>query len=110
VQFLSFLMAFIASLGLYSQTFMVVDVNPQADTVLIEDYNGFQYEFYGVEDYVPGDLVSAIMWDAGTPEVIDDAVLYTRFDRMDRTFWVNTESYGWTEYGLLPNVPLYPKQ
>ena len=71
--------------GIYAMTAQVYRLDYEADIVTIEDANGNLWDFEGCEDYCEGDLVSCVMWDAGTPETIyDDHILSTRFSG----FWI----------------------
>lgn len=71
--------------GIYAMTAQVYRLDYEADIVTIEDANGNLWDFEGTEDYCEGDLVSCVMWDAGTPETIyDDHILSARFSG----FWI----------------------
>lgn len=80
------IMALIAALSgapasdqnVYVRTMCITELNYQTDTVTCTDAVGFVWEFYGVEDYAVGDLVSAMMVDtAGTDTILDDSILDT---------------------------------
>lgn len=76
----------IKSDGIYAMTAQVYCLDYEADIVTIEDANGNLWDFEGCEDYCEGDLVSCVMWDAGTPETVyDDHILSARFSG----FWVS---------------------
>ena len=64
---------------LYAETALVTEVNAKQDTVLVECSNGNLFEFSGIEDYEPGDLVGMIMCDKGTPVVYDDMILNVQY-------------------------------
>lgn len=63
----------------YPDTGLVYEVNEKENTVSYICQNGNCFAFYGVEDWVVGDLVSVIMDDNGTPEVADDIILNCRY-------------------------------
>ena len=71
--------------GIYAMTAQVYRLDYEADIVTIEDANGNLWDFEGTEDYCEGDLVSCVIWDAGTPETVyDDHILSARFSG----FWI----------------------
>lgn len=63
----------------YSDTMCVVNVDYETDIVTIADFNGFEFEFEGCEDWFEGDLCSVTMCDNGTPIIFDDIILDTRY-------------------------------
>ena len=66
--------------NLYSKAAIVTSFETETDTVVVTDFNGFQWAFYGIEDYEIGDVVTMIMSDAGTENTIfDDVILETRY-------------------------------
>lgn len=66
--------------NLYPATAEVVELDRAADLVTVETASGIAYGFYGCEDYFPGDLVSMIMDDNGTPEtILDDVIIDCRY-------------------------------
>ncbi len=64
---------------LYPAAYMVTDVNRNSDTVTVESSTGNQFQFYGCEDWVEGDLCACIMWSNGTKEVYDDQILAVHY-------------------------------
>lgn len=76
---IAILVALIASLGIYSVTGTVTEVDRESDTVTFTTCNGHSFSFKGCEDWASNDLVSAIMWDAGTPYSKDDVILSARY-------------------------------
>lgn len=67
--------------GLYAKSTVVVEVNEDDDIVVVEDFNGFLWEFEGCEDWVVGDICSMVMHNNGTSETIfDDVILDVRYD------------------------------
>jgi len=73
--------------GYYPQSGIVVVLDYNTDEVIWEDFNGFQYAFYGIEDWCVGDGVSAIMYDNGTPKVFDDIIIDVNYTAWDMRRW-----------------------
>lgn len=72
------LCAALASSSLFYPATMVVD-SIDGDTVTLATATGYLYEMAGAEDYEIGDVVSAIMYTAGTPGITDDAIVTARY-------------------------------
>ena len=65
---------------IYPSTMVITHVDYFTDTVIVETSAGFRYDFQGVEDLIPGDVVSLIMYNNGTPWTIeDDQVVSARY-------------------------------
>lgn len=65
---------------LYPTCGIVSELNEANDLVIFTDFNGNEWEFYGVEDWTEGDRIAAIMSDNCTPESIyDDVIVQTRY-------------------------------
>lgn len=60
---------------LYPETMIITEIDEAQDLVTLECANGNVFEFYGIEDYAEGDLVSMIMYNNGTELVYDDVIL-----------------------------------
>ena len=54
---------------------IIVDVNYDTDVATFEDFNGFQWSFYGVEDWMTGDIIAVIMNDNNTETIFDDKIV-----------------------------------
>ena len=78
-RFAAILAALIASLGIYSTTGTVTEVDRASDTVTFTTPNGHSFAFEGCEDWASNDLVSVVMWDNGTPQAYDDIILSARY-------------------------------
>ena len=66
--------------NIYPECLQVVEINQATDIVQGKTCSGLIYSFYGVEDYMLGDLVAVIMDDNGTPEsVLDDIIIDVRY-------------------------------
>jgi len=63
----------------YPTTFVVVEVDEVSDSVLMQDFNGQLWGWYGIEDTMVGDVIAAIMDDCGTAEVFDDEIVSIRY-------------------------------
>lgn len=68
----------------YAMSTIVVDVDHENDIVTLEDFNGFQWQFEGCEDWQVNDICACVMNDNHTPSIFDDVI-------------VNTNYCGWIE-------------
>lgn len=59
----------------YAMTTVVVGIDYEEDAVTCQDFNGYLWVFYGVEDWLPGDVATLMMWNAETDIIFDDEVL-----------------------------------
>ena len=60
----------------YPRCAVVTSIDEVEDLVTVEDFAGVVWSFYGVEDFIVGDLVAMLLWDCGTPDTIfDDEVI-----------------------------------
>lgn len=57
----------------YPATMIVQSI--ENDVVTIEDSEGFLWQFIGAEDWNVGDICSVMMYDNGTPEILDDEIV-----------------------------------
>lgn len=64
-----------AAANLYAEAGVVTELDYAADVVTFMDARGMYWSFYGVEDWQVGDLLCAILYDAGTFDPLDDAVI-----------------------------------
>lgn len=64
-----------AASNLYAEAGVVTELDYAADVVTFMDARGMYWSFYGVEDWQVGDLLCAILYDAGTFDPLDDAVI-----------------------------------
>ena len=80
----SMILALILAANIYPLSGKVVELNTIEDTVTFETESGMLYGFYGVEDWMIGDHVAAIMYDNETPnDVTDDEILTVRYTGYD---------------------------
>lgn len=69
----------------YPQTMLVAHINEYIDSVTIETATGFQYSFWGIEDYEVGDVVAVTMNDNATEnDITDDKIVEVRFSGYTR--------------------------
>lgn len=67
------------SADIYPSCGVVTEIWEDEDIVVYTELNGNRFGFYGVEDWVLGDIVATVMDDNGTPKVNDDAILFARY-------------------------------
>lgn len=60
---------------IYAITTVVVEINHDEDTVACQDFNGNIWVFYGVEDWLVGDVATLVMWNCETDIIYDDEVM-----------------------------------
>jgi len=65
--------------NLYPHVAVVVDTDEVDDSVYLCDFNGELWKFYGVEDWMVGDIAAMIMDDRGTPEIAGDRIVSVRY-------------------------------
>lgn len=78
-KFLAALAALTVAGIIYPQTYIVTDVDYEADTVEITTATGYTYEFSGTEDWIKGDLCSCLMFNNYTTDITDDVILATHY-------------------------------
>lgn len=66
--------------SVYMRGMEVTAINHNEDIVTCVDAEGFEWEFYGCEDYLISDLVSCLMDTNGTEDtILDDIILMTDY-------------------------------
>ena len=61
---------------IYMRGMQVTEVNYELDLVTCVDSVGFEWAFYGCEDYYEGDIVCCLMDTMGTSDtILDDAII-----------------------------------
>lgn len=78
-KFLAALAALAVAGIIYPQTYIVTDVDYEADTVEITTATGYTYEFSGTEDWIEGDLCSCLMFNNYTTDITDDTIITVRY-------------------------------
>lgn len=68
-----------ATSRLYPQSFEVVAIDKEADTITLIDNTGNLWDWEGVEDWQKGDKASAIMDNNDTPTIYDDKIVKLHF-------------------------------
>lgn len=63
----------------YPETGIIIETIPEEDTAVVECANGNRFAFFGIEDYVKGDIVAMIMHNNGTAVVYDDEIIKTEY-------------------------------
>ena len=58
--------------SLYMRGMEITNIDYVTDTVTCVDGVGFEWEFYGAEDYAEGDIVCCLMATMGTEDTIFD--------------------------------------
>lgn len=57
----------------------IVSVNYDTDVAVFEDLSGNKWGFYGVEDFIEGDIVAVTMNDKGTDIIYDDEIVRVKY-------------------------------
>lgn len=65
---------------LYPRTMTVTELSTEANKVILTDYVGYTWSFYGIEDWQIGDICSCIMDTKGTENITDDIIISTRYN------------------------------
>lgn len=86
----------------YPKAFIVIDTIPETNTVTLWDSTGNVWEWYGVEDWMPGDIAVAIMDDNNTEIIFDDSILILQYSGM----FVNQEAFVFPF--IMFNLILFP--
>lgn len=64
---------------IYPACGVVVALDYTADVVTVEDVTGHTWQFYGVEDWCPGDVAALLMYDYGTASTLDDEIMTAHY-------------------------------
>ena len=89
IAFLTIAMILIEAGFFYPSTGIIVEIDEDNNTFLVEDYNGQLWEVEGIEDFLLGDVVSMLMYSFGTQKVVDDEVIVVH-------------ASGWNMYDIQP--------
>lgn len=66
---------------IYPKCGVVYALEYAEDAVIVQDFTGELWEFYGIEDWMVGDIVAMTMLDAGLPDYIwDDEIIAAVYD------------------------------
>ena len=63
----------------YPMTGFIVEIDYDQDLIVIEDANGFLWEWQGIEDYSINDIVSMLMFSNFSKTIFDDSIILIRF-------------------------------
>lgn len=63
----------------YPMVCRVREVNYDDNAVVFEDYNGYLWEMYGVEDWMEGDCAVLMLRPSGTKSIFDDEIISARY-------------------------------
>jgi len=63
----------------YPNVGTVTEINEKDDSVTFTDAVGFEWSFYGVEDWEIGDTVVVTMYDCGTEDIRDDRIVNKKY-------------------------------
>lgn len=99
---LAAVIALLANGVIYPSTMIVTHVDCFTDSVVVENSTGFVYSYFGVEDIIPGDVVSVVMYNNGTPWTIEDdqviSARYSGFIKEDiQNVYLENLVYEWEE-------------
>ena len=64
---------------IYSNSYIITDIDYKNDLVTISTTTGIEYQFFGCEDYMTGDIISCIMFTNYTEIVTDDIILHNEY-------------------------------
>lgn len=64
---------------IYPLTTIVTRVDKRGDIVYVNDSNGNEWSFFGVEDWQEGDICSMIMANKGTKNISDDIIIKQQY-------------------------------
>lgn len=83
----------VSTMGFYSETMAIINVDYDTDTVEAMDFNGNVWSFTGCEDYYEGDLIAVTMCDNGTTNTIyDDIIIDTKYSGWVSEWGYDTDS------------------
>lgn len=63
----------------YPETFIVVAVDQDHDFITLQDFNGYTWNWNGCDDWMIGDIASAIMDSKGTEAIQDDEIIELKY-------------------------------
>lgn len=68
-----------AERDLYPLPTVVTEINYSIDKVTCADYNGYEWSFYGCEDWQVNDICTLLMDSQKTEKIYDDRIVQTRY-------------------------------
>ena len=67
----------------YATNLVVKKIDRKKNKVIVKNWCGYTYTFYGISDLEKDDVVSCVMYTKGTASVKDDKVMSAKFERAD---------------------------
>lgn len=64
----------------YTREMTVTEINVAEDVVVLVDTEGHEWAFYGVENWLVGDMCACTMDNNGTENITDDAIIFTTYN------------------------------
>ena len=77
----------------YPETFMVIGIEWESDTVTVQNSMGYIFQFCGIEDWEIGDCCSAIMDSRGTEVITDDVIVKVYYEYSSAPEVINDGNY-----------------
>lgn len=68
-----------AEQDLYPLPTVVTEIDRSVDKVICTDYNGYEWSFYGCEDWQENDICTLLMDSRKTEKIYDDVIVQTRY-------------------------------
>lgn len=68
-----------AERDLYPLSTVVTEIDRSIDKVICTDYNGYEWSFYGCEDWQENDICTLLMDSRKTEKIYDDVIVQTRY-------------------------------
>lgn len=66
--------------AIYTREMTVTEINVAEDVVVLVDTEGHEWAFYGVENWLVGDMCTCTMDNNGTENITDDAIIFTTYN------------------------------
>lgn len=64
----------------YTREMTVTEINTAEDVVVLVCTEGHEWAFYGVENWLVGDMCICTMDSNGTKDITDDAIIFTTYN------------------------------
>ena len=66
--------------NVYAKVAIVTEIDRKNDLVTVRDGVGYEWQFYGVEDWMIGDYASMVMYDNKTKSIFDDSIIDVKYE------------------------------
>lgn len=63
----------------YPETFIVYEANAEENYIILRDFNGHLFRWNNCEDWLEGDIASAVMDSNGTEGITDDRIVMLKY-------------------------------